>query len=205
MADKTETDKAERKQLLQKLLVSARTLKVAPVRDSAARKKVKGMMTLIRKAKGPKKHKNKTEEVKKQAEELYAKYLATFTKEAAARPGQQEQQLEQPQFRLRGTSFLFTYSLCCRVFAVQRLQLDRIQGTRASAIYEGHAGRQNSTSPLQKFLEKVYSIAAGSDVQVSRIAEVLQCVFPFGNGAPVQCFPGFIAKWAVQLFNLVPL
>ena len=96
-------------------------------------------------------------------------------------------------------------SLCCRVFAVQRLQLDRIQGTRASAIYEGHAGRQNSTSPLQKFLEKVYSIAAGSDVQVSRIAEVLQCVFPFGNGAPVQCFPGFIAKWAVQLFNLVPL
>ena len=30
-------------------------------------------------------------------------------------------------------------SLCCRVVAVQCLQLDRVEGTRGNTIYEGHA------------------------------------------------------------------
>ena len=44
--------KAERKLLVQSLVSSARALKVTPVRDDASRKKVAGMMALIRKRKG---------------------------------------------------------------------------------------------------------------------------------------------------------
>jgi len=105
MADKV---KLHRKHLVQTLLASARTLKVEPVRDSAKRAKVEGMMALIRQAKAPKKQRKAAEEAKKQAEEAFTKYLASFAKGAGEQPGQQQPQ--QPEFRVRGRSLLLTYN-----------------------------------------------------------------------------------------------
>ena len=61
--------KADLKALVQALCASARALKVEPVRDQAARKKVEGMMALIRKVKG-------RSEKNKEAEEVYERYFA---------------------------------------------------------------------------------------------------------------------------------
>ena len=93
------TDKVllDRRCLVQTLLASARTLKVEPVRDGAARSQVEGMMALIREAKLPKKKQQKkdTEEAKQQAEVAFTKYLASFATGAGARP--EQQQPEQPR------------------------------------------------------------------------------------------------------------
>lgn len=61
-----------------------------------SRKKVAGMMALMRKRKG-------SANKKKEAEEVYKKYLASFGAGPRVQP-------QQPEFRLRGSSFLFTYN-----------------------------------------------------------------------------------------------
>ena len=40
--------------------------------------------------------------------------------------------------------------------------------------------------------------------QTERERETLIRFLPLGNGAPVQCCPGIVAKWAVRLFDLAP-
>ena len=91
--------KAERKTLVKELRAYALLLGLKQVRDDSGRSKVKGMFDDVVAKAGA--------ELKLKAEKTFAPYEATWgDKEATAEP----QATPADSWRLRGTSFLFTYN-----------------------------------------------------------------------------------------------
>lgn len=74
---------------------------------------------------------------------------------------------------------------------------------RRATTYEGNAGSEKPTAPLQKFCGKVIAAQQRSN-EVEERNNLGQGPLPLGDGAPVQRCLGFLAKWAILHFYMAP-